>query len=480
MRSNYRRITHKAREKLVKPKNALGAPGEGLMRRLLKYGVILLLVAIVPVLLYMWYANWRGERMLNDAVARLDAEAAPWRWDDLVAARPSDPEMARGPELIVKVARAAGGRLVALTDLPEQPQVALTPEQFTKLQEWIQQLEATLQEARQLVQLPLGRLDMHVGGDQVTPNYDLVQKVREYAGLMQADATYQAQLGDLDKALQANEANWRAARTLEAELSLIGHLVRIAIEAITLGSLERTLAQGQPSPEALARVQKAIMDADLIKSFRTGLAGERAHVDRLCKAVAAGQTSFNKILGGSVTGGSAGSADVFAGAYLRLSMNEAHAWILKYLTDASQAFDLPAPERARRLEELDKQMLHAPPLARMFGPMLQKCHHAFNRSHAKQQCAIAALAVERFRRDTGAWPKSLEPLAPKYLDKLPEDPWTGKPLQLRPTGNGVVVYSVGPEGNLRGTFRDDAKASITHSYEFRLWNVPQRRQLVAQ
>jgi hypothetical protein len=449
------------------------------MRRLLKYAVIFVVVATVPVLSYIWYVNWRGQQLLNETVAQLDAEAAPWRWDDLVAARPADPKMARGPDLIVKAGRAASGRLTAkiIDTLPEQPQAALTPEEFAELQEWVQQAEVALAEARQLVHLPLGRFDMHQGADYFSPNLDSIQKAREFAGLLRADAVYQAQLGDLDKSLQACEANWRVARTLEAELSFIAHLVRIAIEAIALANLERTLAQGQPSPEALARAQKSIMEADLIQAFRTGLAGERAHVDRLCKAVAAGETSLHKIGGG----GPAGSMDVFASAYLRISMNESHAWILKYLTEVSQALDTPAPDRARRFEDLDKQMFQAPVLARLFMPMVHKSHEAFNRSYAKQQCTVAALAVERFRQETGAWPKSLEQLKPKFLDKVPDDPWTGKPLQYRATRDGVVVYSVGPDGHWRGTYRDDVKLNpVHHSYEFRLWNVPQRRQMIAR
>ena len=43
-----------------------------------------------------------GQRMVDEIVARLDAEG-PWQWDDLVAARPASPDNQLAPQLIEKV-----------------------------------------------------------------------------------------------------------------------------------------------------------------------------------------------------------------------------------------------------------------------------------------------------------------------------------------------------------------------------------------
>jgi hypothetical protein len=66
---------------------------------------------------------------------------------------------------------------------------------------------------------------------------------------------------------------------------------------------------------------------------------------------------------------------------------------------------------------------------------------------AFRRTAIAAVAVERFRRrhDHQA-PPSLEALVPEYLAAVPQDPFDGAPVRYRLEGDGYVVYSVDVNG----------------------------------
>ena len=66
---------------------------------------------------------------------------------------------------------------------------------------------------------------------------------------------------------------------------------------------------------------------------------------------------------------------------------------------------------------------------------------------------------------------------PVYLAKVPLDPYDAAPLRYRRVDEGVVVYSLGPDGEDKGgkLEKDPSKAST--DLGFRLWNVPQRRQL---
>ena len=69
------------------------------MRRMVKFFAIFVLLVFVPLGLYVWYASWRGQRLVDEVVAELDA-AGPWTWEDLVAARPETPENVLAPTLI--------------------------------------------------------------------------------------------------------------------------------------------------------------------------------------------------------------------------------------------------------------------------------------------------------------------------------------------------------------------------------------------
>jgi hypothetical protein len=58
--------------------------------------------------------------------------------------------------------------------------------------------------------------------------------------------------------------------------------------------------------------------------------------------------------------------------------------------------------------------------------------------------ANAAIAIERYRRaNAGSLPTSLETLVPKYLDRVPVDPFSGDAIRYVKGPARVVVYSFG-------------------------------------
>jgi len=107
---------------------------------------------------------------------------------------------------------------------------------------------------------------------------------------------------------------------------------------------------------------------------------------------------------------------------------------------------------------------------------MQRVFEAYLGLEARIRCAIVALALERFRGSHDRWVQTLDELCPNFLARIPADPYSGQALKYRSTKDGVVVFSGGPDGKLRGSFRDDVPLNrLKLLYEFRLWNVPQRR-----
>lgn len=68
-------------------------------------------------------------------------------------------------------------------------------------------------------------------------------------------------------------------------------------------------------------------------------------------------------------------------------------------------------------------------------------------AQASIRSAIVAVACERFRLKNNQWPKSLDELVLQYLDQVPLDPYSGKPLLFKLLPDGAVVYSVGYDLN---------------------------------
>jgi hypothetical protein len=62
---------------------------------------------------------------------------------------------------------------------------------------------------------------------------------------------------------------------------------------------------------------------------------------------------------------------------------------------------------------------------------------------ATARCMTAAVAIERYRRQKGGIPGSLDDILPRYIESVPLDPFTGKPLLYTRDGQSYTVYSTG-------------------------------------
>src|SRR5438132_477228 len=66
------------------------------------------------------------------------------------------------------------------------------------------------------------------------------------------------------------------------------------------------------------------------------------------------------------------------------------------------------------------------------------------RTGCSPACAATAVAAERYRLKHEHWPKSLDDLVQAgFLKEVPKDPYDGKPLRLKRTATGLIIYSCG-------------------------------------
>jgi hypothetical protein len=76
----------------------------------------------------------------------------------------------------------------------------------------------------------------------------------------------------------------------------------------------------------------------------------------------------------------------------------------------------------------------------------EKVVEGHERNLQTQRNLLVAFALAAHYRDRGRYPANLEDLAPKYLNTVPGDIFSGKPLIYRPGDNGYLFYSVGVNG----------------------------------
>jgi hypothetical protein len=112
--------------------------------------------------------------------------------------------------------------------------------------------------------------------------------------------------------------------------------------------------------------------------------------------------------------------------------------------------------RAKILESELTQLLSAEPKDRgkvlgdiiicLMTPAIHKVTNASDRIQQTHDNLHVAFALAKYHCEKGHYPKGLDALMPKYLDRIPQDMFAGKPLIYRPTENGYLLYSVGVNG----------------------------------
>jgi hypothetical protein len=101
-------------------------------------------------------------------------------------------------------------------------------------------------------------------------------------------------------------------------------------------------------------------------------------------------------------------------------------------------------------------------------PNLMRLHFE---QEAQLGAALTCVAAERYRRDHGRLPTAWVDLVPGYLEKELLDPFTGRPLVIKPITEGLVVYSLGRHA------KDEGGVRLNHTY---YWNYGGRNRVSSE
>jgi hypothetical protein len=450
-------------------------------KKYLLIGLVIALLLIAPLVIKGLHNSQKGKEELEEAVAETDRLDPGWELDDLEAHRRVIPDRRNGGLQV----EAAHNNLAKnwqsapifekLEYLDLEPPVLLDEAQTKALRAELTKQARALLDARRLQDFPRGRFPIHWTEDGLHTLVPHLEQVRSVANLLGYDVLLRARDGDGDGALASARAALNAGRSVGDEPLLISLLVRIACQAVAVRRLEQALAQGLPSDEALAGVQKALEEEARQPLLLIGLRGERASLHRFMTSLEGGKVNLGDMFGHHGVRNLKEQIDDFLAGN---TAESSHAWMLRFLSRAVEIAKRPLGKQRHLFQELEADLQEAPPLARMLVPATVKVREAHLRILAQLRCAAVALAVERYRRRHDRWPAGLKALVrARLLRELPADPYEGKPLRFRKVKGGVVVYSLGPDGqdNQGQLDRKNTHASGT-DLGFQLWDLENRRQ----
>ena len=278
-----------------------------------------------------------------------------------------------------------------------------------------------------------------------------LRKMWEVAWVLAVKAVVEARAGQTDQALDTVALGLRMGNHLKTEPILISQLVRVAVDTTMLGALQEVArAETIPVEKAAALVNELSTHGDPAPFVRS-LNGERMLFEWVMATVNAGKVDELASLGIPTTGSESGS--FFSGLALRAAAT-CYSPILKrdyaaYLRLISRIGDLwlePYYRVAQVPGNLDfkQQIPSYALLTRLLIPMLGHVTELIARHQAYVDVARVGLALKLAKQADGAFPERMDKLVPRYLDKVPPDPFTGKELIYRPSKDAFILYSIGP------------------------------------
>jgi len=248
------------------------------------------------------------------------------------------------------------------------------------------------------------------------------------------------------------------ADSVKDEPFLISQLSRIACLQIALQPVWEGLAEHHWSEAQLQELQSRLKQYDFLTDLKLPLAGEQA-----AAVLPADPLARRKIRISDLLAEPRRSADNWVTLFIPRGWYDLEQlnYCRLYRSQLDGTFDAPnkrvSPRRVEaHAHELEREIaggrlgkglnavLHHRFLATMLLPALGKTFMKPAMAQTATHQAALPCALERHRLANGQYPENLGALAPRFLDKLPNDVVSGTPLNYRRSDDGnFVLYSVG-------------------------------------
>jgi hypothetical protein len=413
------------------------------------------------------------------AVARAIAEAdrldPGWRMEAIEARRAVVPDGRNAAKnalavrsLVAPSWLMAPGR-PALEDLPSP--LRLNEVQARSLRMTLEEVRPALAVVREMAEFPTGRFASRQGEDSF--------EVGNAAAVSGLDLLDRVEAGDVAGAWRAWWANFHAGRAVSDEPMLGSQVRRRIFRDRSIASLERVLAQSEPDDSTLAAVQQSLTEDESHPFLLTAARGYRAELVLTLERVLA-QAEADPF-----SGWQSSALAVWQGTHsvhgalddLPFRLPAQFAAAFRHVTQLVEAAKRPVDVHRSVLSSWRYSYSRSPPRVAGQLNLLADEGQEFIRSHALARSAVTAVAAERFRLRRGRWPATVDELvAEGLISEVPIDPENCQSLQVRPTADGITVYSVGMDGVDNGGSIRRRRDEIGSDVGVRLWNPTARRQ----
>jgi hypothetical protein len=308
--------------------------------------------------------------------------------------------------------------------------------------------DSAIEELRQAAQRPYANIPMNYedGFGSASTLLPALAALKRCSSILEFRAVAELANGQSAKACDDVMLLFRLNDSIRNQPFLITHLVRIAILSITLQPIWEGLVRHAWTDDQLAQINAELGKMDFLSDYEFTMRGERAF---------AIQTFENqRITRKSSTIDANGLTNTIhyyfvpAAYFYQNELNFARIsqqWTLPLVDTNARVISPGALLRADAA--VKAQMKHFSlykTQARMAFPVVEATATRVAFAQASVDLARVACALERYRLAHGAYPETLDALAPQCLQDVPRDVINGQMLHYRRTNDGkFLLYSVG-------------------------------------
>jgi hypothetical protein len=456
----------------------------GRWKRFLKRALLVLGILVFIAFLARWQVGRIGQRNLDAMTAQLDATDPGWRLDEIEAARTraAPPPNSNPSNLIIdhfKKIPPEWNEYLSARSWDWGRVTNYHPSFFEVM--WLVGGQSMTEDVRNSLRKELLRPDVLASplGQYVLIHNDNplmtllpnTQNARSVAAILNYDARISILGKKENRAISSARAGLVVAKSIGDEPYLISQLVRLACGNIAVQTALQVLALSEPK-EGLAELQKELRSEADVPWLQYGIRGERGMINKLFEGLQTGKVDFESLEGIS-NNKSVLKFTAFRAYKALLPGDQAKA--LEILTAYLEVSKLPPHEQKAAFEQI--KLPPRPPedirylVTNMVVPACEKVAEASWRCRADLLTASVAIACERYRIANGRWPDSLADIPRDILPDIPADPFNGKPIQYQKLEDGVAVFSMGNEKEVRRRNSGEIKDPIGHlGMGWKLWN----------
>jgi hypothetical protein len=491
---------------MMSASGSLLEPAETASTRWLRRGLIALSLLIgAACLLGWWYFEHlaaEGKAELAAAIAETDALDPDCRWDALEAKRPKIPDAENSIRVIREAARPLSAATINNLNSPAfklpNGQIAipedrlanrqLDVELLTEIQSCLEKWKSSVALAGSLKDFPRGRPSVKLEPVLFNTLLTDVDQSRALVRLIELEIESLVHSDRPSKAVGRIQAMLHVGTARRDDPFAISQIVRMKVHLGMVRATERILGMAVLTDADLKRLAEYFGSDSSEDLLSPAIRGERAAHHKQFDDIETGKIDLADFIVKMSSPGLMPDLNLRIGAvFYRPRIYEDHAQLLRLMNQCEQIAKLPFHEQAAEWAAFHNQMqaLKAEGARQtrwiysvLLLPAVGKIAAAAQRDRALISCTLAALAAERFRLANKRWPNKLDELCPQFLPKVLVDPYDGKPLRLANRDDGIVIYSIGGDGEDNGgePLMPNPTPTEPGDLGIRLWN-PDRRRL---